>query len=86
MLNVLNFDYIINLGFLPNLGITIILTLLIIGLFYFRDNWKMDKVDRQIIIFDIIFGILIALYLYIIIVAVHSLFLNLHETHHIHWF
>lgn len=86
MLNILNFDYMINLGFLPNLGITIILTLLIIGLFYFRDNWKMDKIDGQIIIFDIIFGILIAFYLYIIIVTVHSLFLNLHETHHIHGF
>lgn len=86
MLNILNFDYMVNLGFLPNLGITIILTLLIIGLFYFRDNWKMDKIDIQIIIFDIVFGILIAFYLYIVIITIHSLFSGLHETHHIHWF
>lgn len=76
----------VNLGFLPNLGITIILTLLIIGLFYFRDNWKIHKIDSQKIIFDIVFGILIASYLYIINITIHSLFLSLHETHHIHWF
>lgn len=78
MLNILNFDYMVNLGFLPNLGITIILTLLIIGPFYFRDNWKIHKIDNQKIIFDIVFGILIAFYLYTINVTIHSLFLSLH--------
>lgn len=86
MLNILNFNHLINLGVLPNFGISTVLTLLTFSLIHLTQNLENKKTNLKSIMTNATFGVLFISNIYFAFAAIFSFVISLITSSQIHWF